>query len=225
MTEWERNVELFRDGDINAFREIVGGLEHEAIRFARGMVRDWSVAEDLTQEAFLRAWLRRGTLRSPGRMLPWFYRLLSNICRDYLRTKLSRERMNSTNAGNFLIDQVPEGSETSSTGSDPGADLSEILLKRERRDDLGEALSRLSHRDQTLLALRYGADLTIADVANTVGIRPNTALSRIHRALQRLRADLERIDGVLRAEPKNRYSMSPTTTPSRSPPDNRPFRD
>jgi RNA polymerase sigma factor (sigma-70 family) len=58
------------------------------------------------------------------------------------------------------------------------------------RLELREAVKRLGHRDQELIALRYGADLSVKSIARLIGSRPNAVDVALHRALGRLRAEL-----------------------------------
>ncbi len=221
--DWVRIASLFRDGDVDAFRRIVETWEHEAIRFAEGLVRNVPTAEEMVQEAFLRAWQKRAALRDPARLRPWFYRILTNICRDYLRSPLARRNPSRNADSSLLFHPVHPGPSPVSEPEDPLPGPTERLLEKERSDTLGASLSRLSRNDQTLLGLRYGAELPIADIAKALRMRPNTVLSRIHRALKRLRADLDQMEET---PPRaNLAHMQTTYSPAHEVPRAPPHRD
>jgi RNA polymerase sigma factor (sigma-70 family) len=142
-----------------------------AYRLATFILRDGLAAEDAVQEAALLAWDRRRTLRDGNAFDGWFTRILVNVCRDELRRRARRPRV-------ITIDP-PVGAGASPSAHDV---------------DLAPALSRLTPDEQGLLALRYGRELTVPEIADLLGIPEGTVKSRLHSTLQHLRAafDAER---------------------------------
>ena len=141
-----------------------------AYRLATCILRDPVAAEDAVQEAALRAWAMRRGLRDPDRAEAWFARIVVNTCRAELARRSRRPALDdySTIAG---------------------ADYSSEL-----RDEVGRALARLTADEQIVVAMRYGRDLTVPQIALQTGIREGTVKSRLHNAHEHLRAafDAER---------------------------------
>jgi RNA polymerase sigma-70 factor (ECF subfamily) len=165
--------ELVRDaiaGDRTAFASLLDGEAPTAYRAALAILRSPELAQEAVQEAAIRAWQQLPTLRAPAAWPWWFRRLAVRVALDeHRRARYSREvRLTTTDFG---ADPDPMG----------GADNRLSLLG---------AFARLSADDRVLLALRFQSDLTVPDVARTLGIRIGTTKARLHRAIARLRAEL-----------------------------------
>jgi RNA polymerase sigma-70 factor (ECF subfamily) len=139
-----------------------------AYRLAGFILGDAREAEDATQDALLRAWRQRRSLRQLGSAQAWFDRILVNGCRDRLRRRRSSVRWAE-------VDDA-----VSSAAADPFASLL-------ARDSVLRALSTLPPEQRIALILRYWADLPIDAVADRLGIPAGTAKSRLHYAMQALR--------------------------------------
>ncbi len=125
-----------------------------------------SEAEDIAQDALLRAWRRRFTLRDSGRRNQW----LASIVRNEAFRQHARRR--------------PEAIAT--IEGHQGAEDERVVATVERAD-IQAALEALSERDRQLLALRYEEDLTQAAIAHRLGIPEGTVKVRLHRAREKLR--------------------------------------
>jgi RNA polymerase sigma-70 factor (ECF subfamily) len=126
-----------------------------------------SEAEDIAQDALLRAWRRRSTLREAARRNQW----LATIVRNEAFREHARIRPLPTSAI-----EIYEGAE------DP-----QVVATVERAD-LHAALKRLDARDRQLLELRYAEDLTQQAIATRLGIPEGTVKVRLHRARKKLRS-------------------------------------
>lgn len=152
----------------------------EAHRLASAVLRDPVGAEDAVQEALLRAWSRRRSIRFElGEPHRWFMRIVVNVCRDELR----RRRRQPVATADPAVTAVKAGS---STPAD---------------DDLERAVGRLTEDEQIVLALRFGRDLTIPQIASQLAVPEGTVKSRLHYALEHVRAEL---DAERRAEEQRR---------------------
>lgn len=152
-------------------RSMLAARVDDAFRLATFILRDRVAAEDAVQEAALLAWRRRASLRDPAAADGWFTRIVVNVCRDELRRRPARARV-------ITLEPAVAG-------------LADAGMPPDRPDALGPALARLSPDEQSLLALRYGRDLTVPQVAAALAIPEGTAKSRLHAALQHLRAALD----------------------------------
>jgi RNA polymerase sigma-70 factor (ECF subfamily) len=125
-----------------------------------------SEAEDIAQDALLRAWRRRSTLRDSGRRNQW----LATIVRNEAFRQHARVRPDLTETIEFT-----EGAED------------ERVLAAVELADIHAALGRLNERDRRLLEMKYEEDLTQAMIATRLGIPEGTVKVRLHRARNRLR--------------------------------------
>ena len=125
-----------------------------------------SEAEDIAQDALLRAWRRRSTLRDSSSRNQW----LAAIVRNEAFRQHARVRPDPTATIEFR-----EGAED------------ERVLAAVELADLHAALERLSDRDRQLLQMKYEEDLTQAAIASRLGIPEGTVKVRLHRARNKLR--------------------------------------
>jgi len=164
-----------RRGDPSAFEEIVRLYQRRVYGVALRIVRAHDVADDVTQEAFLRAWrsLDRFDLERP--FGPWVCRIAANLAVNHVRSPRARE------------EGLPEGhAETRSSGPGPlGA-----LLDAEGARVLEAAMGQLPQEQRAVLVLRVVEDLSYAEIAETLGISPGTVMSRLFRARERLAQSL-----------------------------------
>ena len=140
----------------------------DAHRLASWILHDPVAAEDAVQEAALLAWDRRHSLRDPASAEAWFNRILVNVCRAELRRRTQRP---------YVVEIEP---------AEDGAHGSLAV-----RDELTRAIRRLVPDEQLLLALRFGRDMTVPAMAAATGMPEGTVKSRLHSAMEHLRAALE----------------------------------
>lgn len=161
-----------------AFRDLADRHLDGAYRLAAVILGDRLEAEDAVHDAAVVAWRAYDGLRDPARFEPWFRRILVNGCRDRLR---ARARHRIVDLGRDLVEpehpSIPDTSETAAV-----------------RDALDRALGVLGPDHLLVVALRYGADLTIPAIAATLGLPEGTVKSRLHSAMVRLRAAMEEAD-------------------------------
>jgi RNA polymerase sigma-70 factor, ECF subfamily len=169
-------VTAARDGDRDAFAQLVGLESRDAYRLALSILRNPHDAEDAAQEAFVRAWRELPALRDADRWLPWFRRVTVNSA---LELNWRRGNGHATIALGEL-EPKPLPDETGHVAT---------------RDQVQRLVGCLSQEDRALLVLRFGLDLELPDVAAALRIPLGTAKSRLHRALARLRTHLEATDG------------------------------
>jgi RNA polymerase sigma-70 factor (ECF subfamily) len=163
-----------RAGDGDAFMDLVQLETPEAFRLSLAILRHPFDAEDALQEAFVCAWRELPGLRDAERWSAWFRRITVNAAIDTGRRKKAHRI-------------VALGFHEPPPTADSSAGLAD-------RDEVSQAMGHLDANDRALLALRFGHDLELPDVAAALGIPLGTAKSRLHRALGRLRKELENVD-------------------------------
>lgn len=179
-------VERARRGDHDAFTSLVRPELDRLYGLAGLLLRDPSRAEDALQEALLRAWRDLPKLREVSRFGAWLRRLVVNAAHDEGR-RLGRRRRE--------VELAPQHEAAAANEFD-------ALLNR---DELVRGFRRLKDEERTVLALRYYLDLSSADAAATLGMREVTYRSKVHRALQALRAALA-ADARAATRPEGRWT-------------------
>ena len=175
MTDDEA-IRRCQEGDREAFRHLVETYKNPMYGTALLMTGNPALAEEHVQDALLNAW--RGIRRfQRGRPVkPWLMRILVNAV-------VSQQRRRSLSTVS-LDESLPIGA--------PGDEAEAV----ENRELLRQALDQLTPEHRQVVVLRYFADLTVAEVARSAGIREGTAKSRLHRALRQMRELLDQ-SGVM----------------------------
>jgi RNA polymerase sigma-70 factor (ECF subfamily) len=163
-------VDRARSGDREAFGVLAGGAVDRLYGIARHILRDAELAEDATQEALVRAWRDLPALRDAARFDAWLYRLLVNACADVGRRR-SRWRAEIT----ILSTEPAE--------LDRATELAD-------RDELERGLRRLTDAQRSILVLSFYVGLSLNELAAALDIPVGTAKSRLHYAIDALRAAL-----------------------------------
>lgn len=161
--------------DIQAYRSIVERYQSLALRTAFGITGSRADAEEVVQDAFVKAYraLHRYDGRRPFR--PWLLTIVGNEARNRRRANRSRP---------FVVVDEEEREDDVSPPPDG------VVLERERREAIGAALRRLSEDDRDVITCRYFLDLSEAETAAALGLRRGTVKSRLSRALARMRVEL-----------------------------------
>lgn len=165
-------VERAIDGDHDAFAELVRCSISRLYATARLILRDEARAEDATQEALVSAWRDLSGLRDPACFDAWLHRLLVRAC--YREARRSRARRTVE-----LQIAPPDRSDR-----DSGQALAE-------RDELERGFRRLDTEQRAVLVLHYYLGLSLEEAAEALGVPAGTVKSRLHRAIQAMRAALD----------------------------------
>lgn len=132
---------------------------------------DRALAEDIAADTFERAMRRRGLFdRHRGDAKSWLYTIALNILRDHARRRDAERR---------ALERVGAGA----AGPEPDAGIARV----EQRDELDRALAQLSGGERDVIALKFGAGLSVAEIATLWRETPSAVESRLYRALRRLR--------------------------------------
>jgi RNA polymerase sigma-70 factor (ECF subfamily) len=159
---------------LNRLNGVMGSESRAEVRMARaaGESSQWPEREEACQEALLTAWSAWPRLRDAARFEAWFDRILVNTCMELLRRR-ARNSQARLSDDSGLVDR------------DTAAGSAE-------QDAMARALGRLSPEHRATVVLRFWADLPTDGIAERLGVPPGTVRSRLHYALDALRADLGR---------------------------------
>ena len=170
-------IERAACGDQEAFRQLWEAHHAVAMAAALRLCHHRSLAEDITQGAFLLAWrgLPRFQHGSPFR--PWLMRILYRHALDEMERHQVYQHPVS-------LEEVSELERHAKAGVSNAGELQELVAQRE---EVRQVLVRLNADQRQVVALRYGADLTEVDIAQVLGWPVGTVKSRLNRARERLR--------------------------------------
>ena len=154
-------------GDVEAFEPLVLRYQRPLFNVAWRMLGNREDARDVVQGAFVKAWEKLDTFDPRHRFFSWIYRIVVN---ESLNARSRRPPL-----------QTLEGSDVPGPGGPEDA-----LRSRERNDCLQKALLRLAGDDREVIILRHFAELSYAEIGETLGLAEKTVKSRLHEARQRL---------------------------------------
>lgn len=166
-------------GDAAAFETLVERYQKQVYNLALRMVNNESDAEDLAQEAFIRAWRSLGSFQYTSQFSTWLYRLTSNICIDFLRAKKRRKVISLT----MLRDD--EDSQWDLPDTEPLPE--QQMIAAEERAALARALASLDPDYRQVLTLRIVNECSYQQISQILGIAEGTVKSRLSRAREQLR--------------------------------------
>jgi RNA polymerase sigma-70 factor, ECF subfamily len=132
---------------------------------------DRALAEDLLADAFERA-LKASYNRRKGPAKTWLYAIALNVLRDQARRADAESRAYTRAAP-------------------PSPDAADRFAAIETRDELARAMAKLSDEEREAIALRFGAEMTVPEVADLLGEKLTTVEGRVYRALRKLRDELD----------------------------------
>ena len=167
-----------RDGDQFAYEQLVAIHQRIALRTAYLIIRDAGEAEDIVQEAFIKAYRALARFHRGAPFRPWLLKIVTNEARD---------RWHAAGRRGDLAARVA----TQAPTEQPEASPESAVLGSEQTTELLAAVDRLKEIDQLVVACRYFLDLSEAETANVLGCPAGTVKSRLSRALARLREESE----------------------------------
>ena len=172
------------NGDIVAFEEFLSGYQGAAYRYAYRIFRDKHTAEDVSQEFFFKLFRNAGKYKPAGKFMTYFYRVLHNLCLDFLRKMNRKSLPDFQSFENPVLDTMPimEGA----GAPDAGAQLSEE--KRLVR----EAIGKLPPAQRQVIVLRELEEFKYREIAEVLGLSLNEVKVLIHRGRKSLLKILKR---------------------------------
>jgi len=184
-------VERARQGDAEAFGDLVTMHQAAAFRVAYVLTGAPADAEDAAQEAFVKAYLALDRFRPGSPFRPWLLAIVGNQARNRARARGRRESM-----AERAIAAVRGGSPRSTADAGPRIPASvpspEVeAVSGETRAEVRAALATLREDERRVVTCRYLLGLTESETAAALGIPAGTAKSRLHRGLARMRDVLE----------------------------------
>ena len=165
-------------GDRQFFAELVKRHQHFVFTIAFRYAHNREDAEEIAQDVFVKAYRSLADYRETAKFSTWLYAITANTCNTFLRKRKLETR-------SLTDQQIFEQADNYAAGdSDPVADTSGAHL-------LNQAMRLLNADDATIITLFYKGYQSIEEIGKILGIKPNNAKVKLHRARQRLKEKME----------------------------------
>jgi len=176
-----------QQGNRAAFEVLVRHYDQSVLRLALHLTGSESDAQDVYQEAFLKAYKNLGSFRFECSFYTWIYRIVTNLCLDHLRKRNVRKEdspvvTDSSGEEFSVLEQFPDAR----AGANPERDL----MRRELGRKIGAALARLTPRERMVFELKHYHGLKLRTVGEMLSTTEETAKNTLFRATQKLRSAL-----------------------------------
>lgn len=175
--ELEDSIHRIQQGDIQAFERIVDEYKNKIFALAYGYTRDQHMAQDLSQEIFIKVYQNIPSFQGQSSFSTWLYRVGKNCCIDWIRK--NRRRMENT----ILEDGEREY-------VDDGQNPEEDAILNERKEMLYRAIQKLPEKYRTPLMLFHFQDLTYEEIGKVLKIPTKTVATQLYRGKRMLRDEL-----------------------------------
>jgi len=174
-------------GDRVAFEALVRQYDHAVLRLALHLTGSEADAQDIYQEAFLKAYRHLGNFRFECSFYTWLYRIVTNLCLDQLRRRKSRREDPAT-----VLDSRGDEMDLLSNVSDTRAmaNPARELDRKRMGESINEALSKLTPRERTVFELKHYQGLKLRTIGEMLSTTEETAKNTLFRATRKLRAQL-----------------------------------
>src|SRR5438477_3991696 len=172
-----------RRGDAQAFRALVERYQRRVYQLALGMVKDADEAMDITQETFVRVHRYLPSFKGESSFFTWTHRIATNLCLDAARRRGRSER----------VEMDESDAEIEAHMDPPSAALAgpqRAALNAELKAKIDDALASLSENHRAILLLREVEGLSYEELAQALGIRKGTVMSRLFHARLKMQRKL-----------------------------------
>ena len=167
-------------GDDTAFSMLVRKYQKPVHALAWRKIGDFHIAEEITQDAFLKAYQRLTTLKEPQRFASWLYVIAARCCLAWLRKKrLRTQSLERTSTA--LLERA--------TYSGYVVEENERVRADTQREVVKKLLAELQESERTVITLHYFGEMSSAEIGAFLGVSANTVRSRLRRAQQRLKKE------------------------------------
>ena len=178
--EDDRLIRQTLAGESTAFESLIGKYQNRLFHSMTQVLRNSTDAEDIVQEAFVKAFTKLSTFRGGSQFYTWLYRIAHNSAISQIRKRKPTESIDYDESGmanNLEGDAVAP---------------SQRLEQQEQHQQLSDALDRLKEEQRSVLVLREIEGLDYDAIAEILSVPVGTVRSRLHRARTQLKEELER---------------------------------
>ena len=179
----QKDAELIQrvlQGDQDAFGFLVKKYQKGVHALVWRKIGDFHIAEEITQDAFLRAYQKLGTLKNHDMFMGWLYVIASRLCTDWFQKNSPPEQSLEVTA----MSEVNQVSYSQYVSEKQAAETDET-----RREIVKKLLQKLPESERTVITLYYLGEMTIKTISKFLGVSPNTVKSQLSRARNRLKKE------------------------------------
>ncbi|MDE0681276.1 MAG: sigma-70 family RNA polymerase sigma factor [Candidatus Poribacteria bacterium] len=165
------------NGDDAAFTELVKKYQKPVHALVWRKIGDFHIAEEITQDTFLKAYQELATLKKPQSFASWLYVIAANNCSTWLRKKrlwtepVDDTRLQETTYSGYVVAE------------------NERVTAEAQREAVKKLLAKLQESERTVITLYYFGEMSSAEIGAFLGVSANTVRSRLRRAQQRLKRE------------------------------------
>lgn len=178
-----RRITEVLKGDHNAFSEIVELYKDKVYQLCYRMLGNSHEAEDIAQEAFIRAYVNIDRYNTSRKFSTWLYRIATNLCIDRIRKKKPDYYLDAEIAG---TDGLTMYSQIAADGSQPADEVTNMELQNE----IQKEISSLPEKYRSVIVLKYIEELSLNEISEILDLPLGTVKTRIHRGREALRKRL-----------------------------------
>ncbi|MFJ8071929.1 RNA polymerase sigma factor SigW [Peribacillus sp. NPDC096447] len=173
-------------GDHNAFGEVVEIYKDKVFQICFRMLGNRQEAEDLAQEAFVRAYVNIRSFNITMKFSTWLYRIATNLCIDRLRKKKP----------DYYLDAEVAGTEGLNMYSQIASDMAkpeEEVESLELQETIQVEIMKLPEKYRSVIVLKYIEELSLKEISEILDLPVGTVKTRIHRGREALRKQLRHL--------------------------------
>ncbi len=176
-------IRRVQHGDAEAFGMLVEAYQKNVFNVALQMTGNREDAQDMAQEAFLKAYSSLNSFRGDSKFSSWLYRIVANVCLDFKRRQGRRP-------SSSLTVEDEEGEVLELDIADESQSPEKLLERKLTREAVRRGLAELPEEQRQILLLREIQGLSYEEIGEAMGLEPGTVKSRIFRARKKLCAFL-----------------------------------
>ena len=191
-------IQRVLEGDDTAFSVLVRKYQRSVHALAWRKIGDFHIAEDITQDTFLKAYQRLSTLKKPQRFASWLYVIAANHCRTWLRKKrLWTQSLEDTSSTQL----------EKATYSGYVIEENARMTKETQREIVKKLLTKLQESERTVITLHYLGGMNYEEISEFLGVSVAAIKNRLYRARNRLKKEEPMIREAL-----GNYQITPNLT-------------
>ncbi len=181
-------IQRVLSGDDTAFSTLVQKYQKPVHALVWRKIGDFHIAEDITQDTFLKAYQKLATLKDPQSFAGWLYVIATNHCKTWLRKKrLQTQPLETTSSADL----------EKATYSEYVIDENEQTAVEVHREVVKQLLAKLQESERTVITLYYLGEMTYEEISKFLGVSVSTIKNRLYRARQHLKKEEPLIREVL----------------------------
>lgn len=182
----KKRINQVLKGDQNAFGEIIEIYKDKVFQICFRMIGNRHEAEDIAQEAFIRAYVNINSFNINLKFSTWLYRIATNLCIDRIRKKKPDYYLDAEIAGTEGLTMY---SQIDSKTPLPEDDIESLELQ----ETIQREISKLPEKYRSVIILKYIEELSLNEISEILDLPLGTVKTRIHRGREALRKQLRHV--------------------------------